>query len=389
MSNRVNPDMVAELKEYGEVNLESCFNCGNCTAVCPLTSDGHPFPRNGIRLVQLGLRDQLLESVDPWLCYYCGECTATCPRGAEPAEAMMTLRRWLTAQYDGKDGHAAKFYTSEKAVILAIIRYALMPLVLLLLYHFFTDGENIITDHVAVNTFAPVKAVWFVVLVDFAFLGLRILTNGMRMFQYVMGAPLNKTGIPSSVYISELKSALILALTQNKWRDCGDEEGKRQWLNHVLLVSGYITMLVLIVGLLGWFQTDEIYPVYHPQRWLGYFATAMLIYGSGMALYGRYQKREQLHKFSQPTDWLFPAFLMIGAVTGIFVHVFRYADWPWPTYVMYTIHVMAMIAMLDTEVGVGKWAHMIYRPLAVYLVAVKEKARSLPVDEPAPTPNVM
>ncbi|MEZ4516141.1 MAG: hypothetical protein R3C44_04635 [Chloroflexota bacterium] len=59
-----------------------------------------------IRLAQLGLTDQLLESTDPWLCYYCGDCAETCPRQAEPGETMMALRRWMTAQYD-RSGHAA------------------------------------------------------------------------------------------------------------------------------------------------------------------------------------------------------------------------------------------------------------------------------------------
>jgi hypothetical protein len=36
---------------------------------------------------------------------------------------------------------------------------------------------------------------------------------------------------------------------------------------------------------------------------------------------------------------------------------------------------MAMIAMLDTEVGIGKWAHLFYRPLAMYLEAVKARVR--------------
>ena len=77
---------------------------------------------------------------------------------------------------------------------------------------------------------------------------------------------------------------------------------------------------------------------------------------------------------------MFPVFLLIGAVTGILIHIFRYlgavgAVWAWPTYIIYVIHVLAMIAMLDTEVGIGKWMHMMYRPLAMYLEAVKAKAR--------------
>jgi nitrate reductase gamma subunit len=132
-------------------------------------------------------------------------------------------------------------------------------------------------------------------------------------------------------------------------------------------------MIILIVPFLWWFQTDEIFPLYHPQRWLGYYATIALIVTSVEILYSRIKKNEQIHRFSQPSDWLFPSFLLTGAITGIFVHIFRYMQFPWPTYIIYTIHVMAMVAMLDTEVGIGKWTHLIYRPLAISLDALKKK----------------
>jgi hypothetical protein len=145
-------------------------------------------------------------------------------------------------------------------------------------------------------------------------------------------------------------------------------------------------MLILVVAFLWWFQTDNLYPIYHPQRWLGYYATFVLIYVSTDTLIGRWRKSEQIHRFSQPTDWLFPAFILVGSITGILVHTFRYAAWPWPTYIIYVVHVMAMIAMLDIEVGIGKWAHLIYRPLAMYFESVKEKAthEEIPVGGMAP-----
>ena len=34
MSHRVDPNLLPELKKYGPIEIESCFNCGNCTAVC-------------------------------------------------------------------------------------------------------------------------------------------------------------------------------------------------------------------------------------------------------------------------------------------------------------------------------------------------------------------
>ncbi len=371
MSYRVDTNLLKELKEYGDVNIEACFNCGNCTAICPLTDDGHPFPRNMIRLVQMGLKDRLLQSVDPWLCYYCGDCSQTCPKKAEPAEAMMSIRRWMTAEYD-QSGHGAKLYKSESAVVKASLLYSLIPLVLLLIYHVLTGFTNIVTDRVAVNAFAPVLWVWAIVLIDFALLGKRLLTNVLHMFRLVMGPNETTEKIPLTVYIQELKTLVIHTLTQKRWLGCGEDRSR--WLKHLLLISGYGIMLVLVVGLLYWFQTDNIYPLYHPLRWVGYYATIVLLIFSGEAIVDRIRKREEIHRFSHPSDWLFPAFLFVGTLTGILVHIFRYAGWPWSTYIMYTIHVMIMIAMLDTEVGIGKWTHFIYRPFAIYLDAVKARA---------------
>ncbi|MGD2034069.1 MAG: 4Fe-4S dicluster domain-containing protein, partial [Bacteroidales bacterium] len=95
--NRVDPSFKEKIKPFGVGNWNECFHCGNCTAICPLTENDSMFPRRGIRALQMGLKDTLHKSVDPWLCYYCGECTETCPRDANPGELMMTLRRYLTS----------------------------------------------------------------------------------------------------------------------------------------------------------------------------------------------------------------------------------------------------------------------------------------------------
>jgi ferredoxin len=381
MSQRVDPDLLLEIKTYGAVNPEACFNCGVCTATCPLTTDEHPFPRNIIRSLQLGLRDRLLQSTDPWLCYYSGDCAAACPRGAEPGETMMAARRWLTAQYD-RTGQAARSYRSERAVWLTVWRASLITLAAFVIFHVLTGGTRIITDHAELNTFAPALLVWLLVLTHGTYLGYRMLSGGLVMARSVLGTRAGTAKIPLSIYLQEFKTLVLHFVTQKRWRDCGPDRSR--WLKHLLLVSGYVTMLILVLGLLWWFQTDELYPIYHPQRWLGYYATIVLIYGSTDILIGRYRQREQLHRFSQPADWLFPAFILIGAVTGILVHIFRYAGWAWPTYGLYVIHVMAMIAMLDTEVGIGKWSHLFYRPLAMYLEAVKRRTAAQP-QEPAVT----
>lgn len=372
MTNRVDSNFLLELKEYGAVGAEICFNCGTCTAQCPLASDGHTYPRNMIRLAQLGLTDQLRGNVDPWLCYYCGDCSESCPREAEPAETMMALRRWLTAQYSGS-GHSAQLYTSEKAVWKTIIRSALVPLVLILAFQVVTGFQRIVTDHVELNTFAPVMIVWTFVLLHGVYLGYRMIRGCLNMSRDILAPVQVESKIPLNIYLEEFKIFVINLVTQKRWRDCGKDHSN--WLMHLLLVIGYVTMLILIMGLLWWFQTDNIYPIYNPQRWVGYIATILLIVTPVNALVGRYKKDDQMHRFSEPTDWLFPIFILVAAVTGIFVNIFRYAGWPLPTYGIYTLHVMACIAMLDVEVGVGKWAHLFYRPLAIYLEGIKTRMR--------------
>lgn len=376
MSARVEPDLLLNLKEYGAVGAEICFNCGTCTATCPLTDDEHPFPRNMIRLAQLGMRDRLLASTDPWLCYYCGDCSASCPREAEPAETMMALRRWLTAQYD-HTGHGARMYTSPRALGWTVVRIMLITLAAFVLFHAVTGFERIVTDRVALNAFAPALLVWALVLIHGGYLYFRMLSGVRRMADHVLADVRQRVAIPLSIYLTELKTFVEQFITQRRWRACNSSQSHTRWLKHAVLVYGYVTMLILIVGLLWWFQTDNLYPWYHPQRWLGYLATAALIFGAVDALYGRVRPTEQLHRFSQPTDWLFPIFILTGAITGILVHIFRYAGWPWPTYATYVFHVMVMIAMLDTEVGVGKWSHLFYRPLALYLERVKQRAGEL------------
>jgi heterodisulfide reductase subunit C/quinone-modifying oxidoreductase subunit QmoC len=60
-------------------------------------------------------------------------------------------------------------------------------------------------------------------------------------------------------------------------------------------------------------------------------------------------------------------------------------DWPWPTYVTYAAHLVIAVPMLAVEVPFGKWAHLLYRPLAAGLAAAADRAR-VAAAAPAPRP---
>jgi small-conductance mechanosensitive channel len=148
-------------------------------------------------------------------------------------------------------------------------------------------------------------------------------------------------------------------------------------------VSGYVTMCVLIVVFLKWFQTDAIYPIWHPQRWIGYYATIALLFGATDAIWGRVKKGHQMHRFSHPSDWIFPILLLSTTVSGILLHTFRYLGLPLVTYYTYVAHLAIAVPMLVLEVPFGKWAHLAYRPFAIYFQKVKEKALER-LSEPPP-----
>src|SRR5690606_12208638 len=82
-------------------------------------------PRRSMRALQMGLTERLRSGLDPWLCYYCGDCSEQCPRGADPGETMMSMRRWLTAQYDFT-GIAKIFYRSPRTQLAAMLVIALL-----------------------------------------------------------------------------------------------------------------------------------------------------------------------------------------------------------------------------------------------------------------------
>jgi ferredoxin len=372
MSIRVDTGVVSELAKYGGDTVTKCFNCGNCTAVCSLSKEDTVFPRRYIRYTQLGLKGKMLESVDPWLCYYCGDCSDTCPREAKPGKLMMASRRWLISMYDWT-GLSRLMYRKEgwELGMLAIV--ALVVLGLFTLPESF--GFRLLAKHPealqAVNLayFAPKEIVHWGDIAMAVFLAGLLLSNAARMAFYAMR---NSHPVPLSAYLIELKELILHAVTQKRWRDCATDNTKH-WLRHLALVSGYGTMFLLVVVFLYWFQVEDA--SFHWTSLLGYYSTLVLLGTTLWIIHDRLEKKDQIHKDSDLADWLFVGLLLLTSLTGISVHLFRLLDLPMPTYVMYLVHLMVAVPMLAIEVPFGKWAHMLYRPLAIYLSAVQARAR--------------
>ena len=91
-SKKIHSDFVKKVEEISGETLPSCYQCGKCSAGCPMSSAMDLMPNQIIRLVQLGLEDDIANSKTIWLCASCLTCAVRCPRGVDLAKIMEALR---------------------------------------------------------------------------------------------------------------------------------------------------------------------------------------------------------------------------------------------------------------------------------------------------------
>ena len=84
--------LLAFLQNQIGQNLRLCYQCGKCSAGCPVSYAMDLTPRQVMRAIQFGLTDEVLDSSTIWLCLSCQVCTARCPREIDIAKVMEALR---------------------------------------------------------------------------------------------------------------------------------------------------------------------------------------------------------------------------------------------------------------------------------------------------------
>jgi ferredoxin/nitrate reductase gamma subunit len=310
MTITVDPNLLPQLQRYGAFDVAACFNCGNCTAVCPLTGDDATFPRRIIRYAQVGMKEELLSSKELWTCYYCGECSETCPRQAEPGEFMAAARRYAIATYD--------------RTRLARTMY-LQPLV----------GTAI----------AVLLAVLF------------------ALFMYAGHGPQDTASLARYRIDCEAVQQPV-AWYRRRWL----LHALTMWGFLGLLAA---TIADYGLDLLGIKATGTPVPLWYPVRLLGTVAGLMLVFGTTMLILGRLQRTSRSVRKSGSADWTLLTLLWLTGVTGFVLEVALYLpqapSWGYWVFLFHVAVAMELVLLAPFM----KLAHVVYRPVALFFYAFK------------------
>ena len=384
MTSRVDRNLYPELQRFGATDISACFNCGVCSAICPLSVDGASFPRRMSRYAQLGLREKLLASPELWSCYGCSECTDSCPTKADPASFMAAARRYAVASYDRT--HLA-YLLATSTLFAGVFVVALVGLLAAFMYsvHKPVDGTTL-----AFFDFVPSDIVHNMGIVAMAVMGVAALVGVIEMVRRVLRGP---KAVAANTTLGKVAGAAFYAvgtesLAQTRFRkDCADaaasgEAGEsrpwysQRWFIHFATMWGFLGLLGATMAdygleLLGIKAVGTPVPIWYPVRLLGTLAGALLIYGTTVLIVRRLRKSDRSSLHSTTSDWTFLAMLWVAGVTGFVLELALYLPqaptWGYPMFLLHVGVAMALVLL----VPFGKFAHVLYRPVALFVIRLR------------------
>jgi heterodisulfide reductase subunit C2 len=81
-----------ELLKRVKTDVSACYQCGNCSAGCPAAFTFDYAPNQVMRMLQVGMVEQVVASRSVQMCVQCLTCTARCPRNVDIAGIFEDLK---------------------------------------------------------------------------------------------------------------------------------------------------------------------------------------------------------------------------------------------------------------------------------------------------------
>jgi hypothetical protein len=363
--SRIDPGFASELKKYGAGDFNACFNCGNCTAVCGLTDKNASYPRMFLRHGMLGQKEEILQSREIWLCYACGECSETCPRQAGPGDYMAALRRFAIASYE-PTGLTKMIFKSNPVFIL----FTVVVSVVLGFFLFTLKPEYEVSRWIF--RIIPYGVIHTMGLVIFGITGVSVAWGLITMMVKLSGQNGQDKQAPGGV-AGSLKEIVKEVSTMNRYRQCDSEEDSywknrpaavQPWFVHWSVMWGFIGLLIATT--LDFILKDPATTTWWPSRILGTAAGLLLVYGTSLAINYRIKKVTKTYEKTRLADWMFLWSLWTAGITGFWLEAsVAFGADLFINHVVLLIHTIISMELV-LLFAFSKFAHALYRPLALY-----------------------
>lgn len=114
-SSHARQGLLAEIKSHTEVDISKCYQCGKCSAGCPLASEMDFAPSLIARMIQLDSIEfdkKVMSSYAIWVCLTCNTCYSRCPMEIDIPKMMDYLREesFITGVYNKKARNIIAFH---------------------------------------------------------------------------------------------------------------------------------------------------------------------------------------------------------------------------------------------------------------------------------------
>ncbi|MHA2304002.1 MAG: 4Fe-4S dicluster domain-containing protein [Candidatus Hodarchaeales archaeon] len=398
---KIDPDLITDIKQYTtkDFNVEACFNCGNCTAICPLSDESDPFPRNLIRYATVGLKEKILGSNQMWLCSYCNDCSDTCPRDAEPGEFVMATRRWAMSQYEvtGITRFLNEHWWGGFLLMGIIFIFSLF------LFNVFTTPERVqLTYPIRLFDLVSMETVEIVGISLASFMGVVIGLSIVNMYRliskeydssfangvktaYKTHRKDKKSNSSYHLIFSPfimIKQAFIVGikevLGQYRQLECSlpphrpgytSQFVRYRWFMHLFILWGFAGLGVATT-LNIFFKQDPntLVSILHPIRLIGIISGFLLMLGVSIAIWNRLTKNMRYSSHTMTCDWMFLILLFLLGLTGFlttgsFYFPFLPPGWGYWFFIAHMIVVIEIFLLAPF----GKFAHVWYRSFALWI----------------------
>ena len=127
MEFKNNPEFEQQLAALGGADAKLCFQCGTCTAGCPSGRRTSYRVRKLVRMAQLDMKDEIVNSDELWMCSTCYTCMERCPRRVPIVDVIIALRNIAVKNGKMFENHKKTANALIKNGVFAVAEGANMP----------------------------------------------------------------------------------------------------------------------------------------------------------------------------------------------------------------------------------------------------------------------